>query len=73
MDPLLAKGRAKAAQHGVVAALDIYESFHIVQRQTSWGHKDPRVPFSKYAAGAETQTTLMTLKTRTKPPLRNHH
>jgi hypothetical protein len=50
MDPLSAKGRAEEAQHGVVASLDIYESFHMVQRQTSWGNKDPRVPFSKYAA-----------------------
>ena len=49
MDPLSVKGRAEAAQHGVVAALDIYESFHMVQRQTSWGNKDPRVPFSNIA------------------------
>ncbi len=50
MDPPLAKGRAEAAQHGVVASLDIYKSFHMVLRQTSWGNTDPRVPFSKYAA-----------------------
>jgi hypothetical protein len=50
MDPLSVKVRAEAARHGVVAALDIYESFHMVQRQTSWRNKDPRVPFSKYAA-----------------------
>jgi hypothetical protein len=49
MDPLSVKGRAEAAQHGVVAALDIYESFHMVQRQTSWRNKDPRVPFSNIA------------------------
>ena len=36
----------------MVAALDIYESFHMVQRQTSWGNKDPRVPFSNNAEGA---------------------
>jgi hypothetical protein len=52
MDPLSVKGRAEAARHGVVAALDIYESFHMVQRQTSWGDKDPRVPFSNIAEGA---------------------
>jgi hypothetical protein len=52
MDPFSVKGKAEAAQHGVVAALDIYESFHMVQRQTCWGNKDPRVPFSNYAAGA---------------------
>ncbi len=50
MDPHSAKGRAEVAQHGVVASLDIYESFHMVQRQTSSGNKDPRVPFSKFAA-----------------------
>ncbi len=52
MDPLLAKGNAESAKHCVVEALDIYELFHMVLRQTSRAAKDSRVPFSKYADGA---------------------
>ncbi len=37
----------------MVEALDIYELFHIVQRQTTWVVKYPRVPFSKYAGATE--------------------
>ena len=35
---------------GVVAAMDIYESFHMVQRQSTWAAKDDRMHFSKFAA-----------------------
>ena len=35
---------------GVVAAMDIYESFHLVQRQSTWAGKDDRMHFSKFAA-----------------------
>ncbi len=52
VDPLSANGKAESAKFGVVKALDIYESFHMVSRQTSWAVKDPRVPFRKYADGA---------------------
>ncbi len=45
VDP--AKGKAKSAKHCLVAALDIYESFHMVQQQASWAAKGARVPFSK--------------------------
>ncbi len=39
MDPHLAKGRT-----------EVDKSFHMVQRQTSWGNKDLCIPFSKFAA-----------------------
>ncbi len=38
--PHIAKGIAESAQHGMVDALDIYESFYYVMRQLSWVGKD---------------------------------
>jgi hypothetical protein len=29
-------GRAEAGKHCVIAALDIYDSFHLIHKQTSW-------------------------------------
>ncbi len=44
-----AKGKAVSAL-GVVAAMDINESFHLVQRQPTWAGKDDNMHFSKFAA-----------------------
>jgi hypothetical protein len=36
LDPLPARGKAKAAKHCLIATLDIFESFSLVQQQTRW-------------------------------------
>jgi hypothetical protein len=48
VNPVTAKGIAKSAQNGVVDALDIYESFYHVQRQSSWAGREQRIHFSKF-------------------------
>ncbi len=40
VNPFTSKGIAESAQHGVVSAVDIYESFYYVQRQPSWAARD---------------------------------
>ncbi len=49
-NPYSTKGKAASAQHGVVAAMDIYESFHLVQRNSTWAGRDDLLHFSKFAA-----------------------
>jgi hypothetical protein len=49
VNPGTAKVIAESAQHGVVAALDIYESFYYVQRRPKLAPKDDRIHFSKFA------------------------
>ena len=34
--PDKARGRAKAAKHRLLNELDLYESFHLILKQTSW-------------------------------------
>jgi hypothetical protein len=36
LDQKTARGRAEAAKNGLVETLDIYKSFHSIQRQTTW-------------------------------------
>ncbi len=54
--PNSAKGKPVAAL-GVVAAMDIYESFHLVQRNATWAGRDDRMHFSKFAADQASDDT----------------
>ena len=53
LDPNSAKGSADAAAHGLIETLDIYESFHLIRKQTSWAAKDDRVELAEEGGGEE--------------------
>ena len=50
MNPYSTEGKAASALHGVVAAMNIYESFPLVQRNSTWAGRDDSMHFSKFAA-----------------------
>ena len=57
VNPYSTKGKAESAQHGVVAAMDIYKSVHLIQRNSTWAGRDDRMHFSKFAADQAPEVT----------------